>query len=47
MCLNTFTWLQSKDVNGDPVDNPKLALIGNSIITKNHYLHKLNNDMIL
>ena len=28
MCLNTFTWLQSKDVNGDPVDNPKLALIG-------------------
>ena len=22
MCLNTFTWLQAQDVNGDPVDNP-------------------------
>ena len=27
MCLNTFPWMQAKDVNGDPVDNPKLALI--------------------
>ena len=27
MCLNTFTWLQAEDINGDPVDNPKLALI--------------------
>ena len=27
MCLNTFTWLQAQDINGDPVDNPKLALI--------------------
>ena len=27
MCLNTFTWLQTEDVHGDPVDNPKLALI--------------------
>ena len=27
MCLNTFTWLQAQDVNGDPVDNPQLALI--------------------
>ena len=27
MCLNTFEWIQAKDVNGDPVDNPYLALI--------------------
>ena len=27
MCLNTFSWLQAKDVNGDPVDNPYLALV--------------------
>jgi len=27
MCLNTFKWTQSEDINGDPVDNPKLALI--------------------
>ena len=27
MCLNTFTWLQAKDVDGEPVDNPKLALL--------------------
>ena len=27
MCLNTFPWMQSKDVNGEPVDNPKLALV--------------------
>ena len=27
MCLNTFTWMQAEDINGDPVDNPKLALI--------------------
>eukprot|EP00090_Calanus_glacialis_P011015 TRINITY_DN19509_c0_g1_i1.p1 TRINITY_DN19509_c0_g1~~TRINITY_DN19509_c0_g1_i1.p1 ORF type:complete len:662 (-),score=160.28 TRINITY_DN19509_c0_g1_i1:257-2242(-) len=27
MCLNTFPWMQAQDVNGDPVDNPKLALI--------------------
>ena len=27
MCLNTFPWMQAKDVNGEPVDNPKLALI--------------------
>ena len=27
MCLNTFTWLNAEDVNGDPVDNPKLALV--------------------
>ena len=27
MCLNTFPWMQLKDINGDPVDNPKLALV--------------------
>ena len=27
MCLNTFPWMQSKDVNGEPVDNPKLAFM--------------------
>ena len=27
MCLNTFTWLQAQDINGDPVDNPYLAFI--------------------
>ena len=27
MCLNTFTWLKAQDINGEPVDNPKLALI--------------------
>ena len=27
MCLNTFTWLQAQDVNGEPVDNPYLALV--------------------
>jgi len=27
MCLNTFTWMQAEDINGEPVDNPKLALI--------------------
>ena len=27
MCLGTFTWLMTKDVNCDPVGNPKLALI--------------------
>ena len=27
MCLNTFTWMQAQDINGEPVDNPKLALI--------------------
>ena len=27
MCLNTFKWLQSEDVDGNLVDNPKLALI--------------------
>ena len=27
MCINTFTWMQIKDINGDPVDNPKLALV--------------------
>ena len=27
MCFNTFDWMQAKDVNGDPVDNPKLAFI--------------------
>ena len=27
MCLNTFPWMQAQDNNGDPVDNPKLALI--------------------
>ena len=27
MCLNTFTWLQAQDVNGDPVDNPYLAMV--------------------
>ena len=27
MCLNTFTWLQAQDVNGDAVDNPYLAFI--------------------
>ena len=27
MCLNTFKWLQSEDIDGNLVDNPKLALI--------------------
>ena len=27
MCINTFPWMQGQDVNGDPIDNPKLALI--------------------
>ena len=27
MCLNTFKWIQKQDVNGDPVDNPYLAMI--------------------
>ena len=27
MCLNTFTWIQKQDVNGDPVDNPYLGMI--------------------
>ena len=27
MCLNTFEWIQKKDVNGDPVDNPYLSLV--------------------
>ena len=27
MCLNTFTWLQTEDINGKPADNPKLALV--------------------
>ena len=27
MCLNTFPWMQIMDVNGEPVDNPKLALV--------------------
>ena len=27
MCLNTFTWMQAQDIKGEPVDNPKLALI--------------------
>ena len=27
MCFNTFPWMQIKDINGDPVDNPKLALV--------------------
>ena len=27
MCLNTFTWMQAKDIKGEPVDNPKLALV--------------------
>jgi len=27
MCLNTFDWMQARDIYGDPVDNPKLALI--------------------
>ena len=27
MCLNTFKWIQKQDVNGDPVDNPNLAMI--------------------
>jgi len=27
MCLNTFDWMQAKDIHNQPVDNPKLALI--------------------
>jgi len=27
MCFNTFDWMQAQDVNGEPVDNPKLAFI--------------------
>ena len=27
MCLNTFKWLQAEDIDGNPVDNPKLALV--------------------
>ena len=27
MCLNTFPWMQAKDINGEAVDNPKLALM--------------------
>ena len=27
MCLNTFPSMQAKDINGEPVDNPKLALM--------------------
>lgn len=27
MCLNTFDWMQAQDIHGQPVDNPKLALI--------------------
>ena len=27
MCLNTLPWLQAQDVNGEPVDNPYLALV--------------------
>ena len=27
MCFNTFSWMQIKDINGQPVDNPKLALV--------------------
>ena len=27
MCFNTFPWMQIKDIHGDPVDNPKLALV--------------------
>jgi potassium voltage-gated channel Shab-related subfamily B protein 2 len=27
MCLNTFTWLQSVDAAGKPVDNQKLAMV--------------------
>ena len=27
MCINTFPWMQSQDINGEPVDNPKMALV--------------------
>ena len=27
MCLNTFEWLQTQDVHGNTIDNPKLAMI--------------------
>ena len=27
MCLNTFDWMQAKDVKGNPVDNPSLAFM--------------------
>eukprot|EP00092_Neocalanus_flemingeri_P035666 GFUD01038832.1.p1 GENE.GFUD01038832.1~~GFUD01038832.1.p1 ORF type:complete len:667 (+),score=162.04 GFUD01038832.1:111-2111(+) len=27
MCFNTFPWMQIQDINGDPVDNPTLALV--------------------
>ena len=47
MCLNTFTWLQAKDVNGDPVDNPKLALIGRNITAIMRYLQIYMIDNII
>ena len=27
MCINTFPWMQSRDIKGEPVDNPKMALV--------------------
>ena len=27
MCINTFPWMQAKDIKGDAIDNPYLALI--------------------
>ena len=27
MCINTFPWMQAKDIKGDSIDNPYLALI--------------------
>ena len=27
MCFNTFPWMQIQDIHGQPVDNPKLALV--------------------
>ena len=27
MCFNTFPWMLVEDIHGEPVDNPKLALV--------------------
>ena len=27
MCINTFPTMQAQDINGEPIDNPDLALV--------------------
>ena len=27
MCINTFPWMQTTDINGESIDNPNLAMI--------------------